>query len=130
MYNYIIFFFLFNLSNYLHIKNTKCKTSDYRVWTLNYFHHIISVYGIFGSILFGNHLLHFLALIFVLILWKFYDNRCPLTLWFNEDCNIDEGEQFYDLLQPITRLLNYDLRYMVIFLLLIYDLYFIIKSKY
>lgn len=131
MINIILFIYLVLLSYYLQKNNTKCYSKKKTTYIYNFIHHILSVYGVFGSILFKNYLFHLISLLGIMILWQFYNNRCPLTVIYNKDCKIDIETKFYDINNYLSEKINIPLRYPIIILIIIYDIINILKyNKY
>ena len=56
-------------------------------YAISFVHHIISIYGAIGGIMFGYHKLHLFFLFIVLCGWTYF-GRCPLTIWYNNVSNI------------------------------------------
>ena len=64
--------------------------SNRSIWSdiISFIHHILSIYGILGSILFGYHKEHLLFLVSVLIGWAVF-GKCIFTIWYEKLCDID-----------------------------------------
>ena len=122
MINIILFILLVLLSYCLQKNNTNCYSKKKSTYIYNFIHHIISVYGIFGSILFKNYLFHLISIFSIMILWQLYNNRCPLTLIYNKDCNINIDIGFYDIIKYLSEKINIPLRYPILIGIIIYDI--------
>lgn len=64
------------------------------------FHHFISIYIYIGGFIF-NPKYHLLFVVFVISHWSLNNNRCEITIVTNQECGIDESNQFQDFLQTL-----------------------------
>ena len=115
----------------------KCnKTNEVLSNIVSFIHNIGSMYITFGSLLFGHYVLHFIALILILLSWYIsnkIDNKkvsCIITQIYNRLCGFDEGRHFHDLnyyiFNRILGIQNYSIGlYLCIVLYDLYHLYFI-----
>ena len=70
----IILFILLTLLQ-IYFDNTKCEDKSGRI--LLYIHHLLSIYLMFGSILFGYYKIHLMIVIISLLVhYKFFE--CPI----------------------------------------------------
>jgi len=65
------------------VKYTNCKNVGGEFLLI--FHHIVSVYGYFGWLLF-NPIYHLILCVLALIHWKLNNDRCELTIINNRFC--------------------------------------------
>jgi hypothetical protein len=104
-----------------------CNTPKSKVLLL--FHHVVSVYIIFGCFLF-NPLYHLVFVCIVLAHWKLNNNRCEITLITNRECGIDEKTQFQDFLQTLNISKQYpNIHWLLLPILGLVDIYRISKNK-
>lgn len=96
---------------------------------ISFIHHIVSLYGILGSILFGNHKEHFIFLIIVLFGWAIF-GECVLTIWYEKICDITPNSKrsHLDILSRIVETifqieLSKPIILMSVFGLMLYDVY-------
>ncbi len=75
------------------VRYTNCKSVKGDIFLI--FHHMISVYGYFGWLLF-NPLYHLILCVLVLIHWKLNNDRCELTIINNRLCGNEKSVVFYD----------------------------------
>ena len=61
------------------------------------FHHIMSVYLIFGSILFGFYKIHFIIALITIGVWIKGQFYCVITKTYNKMININPNETFKDI---------------------------------
>ncbi len=96
---------------------------------MNYLHHVLSVYTIFGSFLFGYHKTHIILTITIIFIRSLYNFRCPITLIYNRICDINIETEFNDILSVV---LPKNIRHSdftsIISLIILYDLFFIFKT--
>ena len=87
------------------------------------FHHMISIYILFGGILF-HPLYHALFCIGILIHWYSNNNRCEITIITNRECGIDIATQFKDYLQTLGISKLYpNIHWFLLPLLILVDIY-------
>ena len=106
---------------------TKKMKTPYCILVL-FFHHIISIYAMFGSLIFGYHLIHFIFLIITCLLFLYY-KRCFLTIYTNNICNISQKNTFQSFGNHISKTENQVIlltKSYVLFILM-YDLYHIVS---
>ena len=88
---------------------------------------MIGIYIWIGSLLFGNHLIHFIFVLVAIILF-IINNGCFLTDWTNEICEFDKNMLFKSWINIIFG--NKNAKSIYIFLIniiILYDLYYINK---
>ena len=75
-------------------------------------HHIINVFAQFGWMSNNKYILYLYLTtpLIVLLHWKTNNNKCALTEYVNNQCNIKSGEYFRDMwfLIGVKKLKNYD----------------------
>ena len=80
-----IFFILTIISYSIHLNTKpKCKNDESIIHFMNYLHHVLSVYTIVGSFLFGYHKTHIIISIIIIFVRSLYNFRCPVTLVYNQ----------------------------------------------
>ena len=93
-------------------------------------HHIFNIYLVFGSILFKHYWLHLLIVILSLAFHVFYC-KCPITEYSNYLSNQDKNVPIVTFLNHLLQIYNSKsikkYYYTLIFMIILYDLYFIIK---
>ena len=80
-------------------------------------HHIINVFAQFGWLSNNKYVLYFYLIVPVIVLlhWKTNDNKCIMTEYVNDQCNIEKGTYFRDFLflTGVKKLKNYDMGHKV-----------------
>ena len=93
------------------------------------FHHFLSNYATFGSLIFGYHKIHLIILLTIGFLWfNSKDYTCPITMYCNKQTGQEDLKIFKDLNYHIVKLFNLNISYILV-LLICYDLYFIFKNN-
>lgn len=124
----IALFILLTLVSYLvDISSLKCNVQDTRIEILRYLHHIISVYGCFGSIIFGDYTFHLLFTLCVWAGWKLIQQQtgreqCFMTLMINKICGFKEEEGFHDLNWFLFKSKLY-------YVIMVFDVLMILKTR-
>ena len=97
LYKFLFFCLLISLSYGIEQNFSEpCKEKTMANQTLSVGHHILSCYNYFGSFIFGSHQIHLLVLGLTIIVFNFY-GRCPLTIYYNRSCEINEKQRFKDI---------------------------------
>ena len=91
---------------------------------LLFIHHIISIYGFLGGILF-NPFYHLLAIISVGIYRYFNEWNCPITILTHNLCKFKKTDLFRDFLYFINDKGNF----IYMFIIILYDIYRIYTEK-
>ena len=128
----IIFILLVLFESFIDPDINLCSRLDGKL--LLFTHHILSIYILTGTILLGNPLVHFLISITTVLLWIKY-SRCVTTIYNNKLCNFDSNYQFKNFFYHIRNLMKAnhfaaEAFIFKIFLLLIFDLYLILKENF
>ena len=93
-------------------------------------HHIFNIYIVFGSILFKHYWLHLLIVIISLTFHVFY-GKCSITEYSNYLSNQDKNVPMVTFLNHLLQIYNSKsikkYYYTLIFMIILYDLYFIIN---
>lgn len=93
--------------HYMNCRNT-IKTNSVLL-----IHHIINIFAQFGWMCDNKYILYayLFAPLIVLMHWKTNDNKCVLTQYVNDNCNIDQKVYFRDIwwFLGIKKLKKYDL---------------------
>lgn len=120
--NFVIFFLSGILSFILeHQIKSGCKES-FLTLSISLLHNYVSIYLVFGSVLFGYHFIHLLSLCIVVILWNF-DKMCILTTYYNNLCGISSTRPFHDVFFLINQKLKIPhLRYLLASIVALYDI--------
>ena len=118
MKNIYIYILISLLQYILDICQYPCSTITGNILLL--FHHFIGIYLFIGGFLFNNYY-HLLFLIGVIIHWITNNNRCEITIITNKYCNYDEKKKFNDFPNMIN--IDKNLYWLILFILLIYDIY-------
>ena len=126
-----IFFILTIISYSIHLNTEpKCKSDESIIHLMNYLHHVLSVYTILGSFLFGHHKTHIIIIIIVVLARSLYNFRCPVTLLYNKLCDIPMETRFHDILSVILpKNIKHGDFTSLIGLVILYDLYYIKTFK-
>lgn len=103
---------------------TKCKHVGGEVFLL--FHHMVSVYGYFGWLLF-NPLYHLILCVLILTHWKLNNDRCELTIINNRLCGNDESVIFHDFFK-MSNVFGIHPGY-VVGVLMVYDIVWIYNNR-
>lgn len=128
--NIILFLIIFIIQvNYDYILH-KCQNSYGKNFIV--IHHFINIYMILGSVLFGNYILHLIVIIIGLISHKIY-GKCFITKYTNEICfKEDNNYPLITLTNHLTGIYEQskvnNSYYIVLLLIIIYDLYYINKE--
>jgi len=130
MNNQYIFFILTIISYSIHINaEPKCKSDESIIHLMNYLHHVLSVYTIFGSFLFGYHKTHIILTITIIFIRSLYNFRCPITLIYNRICDINIETEFNDILSVVLpKNIRHNDFTSITSLIILYDLFFIFKT--
>ena len=95
-------------------------------------HHVFNIYLVFGSILFKHYWLHLVVVILSLAVHVFY-GKCPITEYSNYLSNQDKNVPMVTFLNHLLQIYNSKsikkYYYTLIFMIILYDLYFIMKLK-
>jgi hypothetical protein len=126
-----IFLFIVLLSVTLDNTYFQCFTPSFYTFFNNFFHHILSMYLWFGSLIFGHYKLHLLFLATVLSFQYFYGWKCVITLEYNKACSFTKDEHHKDVIFFLGNLMPLNFPYYkLIVLLVLYDVYsLLINSK-
>ena len=121
------FILLTIVSYFIDIGTLKCDVKDTRVEILRYLHHVMAVYGYFGSLFFGNYVFHLFYMLTLWAGWKVIQYRtgreqCFVTLLVNKMCGFKEEEGFHDL---NWLLFNSKLYYLIF----VFDIFMILKTR-
>lgn len=103
------FFLLAGFVSYLFEKQTKSRCNE-TLFTraISLFHNYGSIYLVFGSLLFGHHLVHLCSLIITVSLWCVdKDGMCPITAYYNNLCNISPKRPFHDVFYLMNQYLKF-----------------------
>jgi hypothetical protein len=129
----ILFFLVVSFSHLIDCSREKCKNLDFNTKFNNLFHHFLSNYSWFGSIIFGYHEIHLIFILMVFTGWKLLGDKCFITLNYNESCGYDKNKGFDDLFSNIYKVLGID-NYIdngyhtIMKSLILYDILMIIKK--
>lgn len=120
----ILIFILLIILQYLLDNN---KNKNLYILLLIIIHHIINIYVIYGSILFGYYKIHVIIVLIGFLIHLFY-RRCPITIYTNKLSNNNEKKKFETFLNHIINFfnLNIDIKlvyYTLLIIIIIYDLY-------
>ena len=118
-------FLVAGVFSYLLERQTKSRCKEtFLTHTISLLHNYGSIYLIFGSLLFGHHLLHLCALIFTVSLWYILeDGMCPITTYYNNLCKISPTRPFHDVFYLANQYLNIPyFREILVFTVVLYDL--------
>ena len=97
VYIYILLFLIQYLNDIF--TNKICNSLKGDLFLL--FHHLVSIYILFGGLLFNKYL-HGLFIIIVLIHWLTNNNKCELTQITNRYCGYQENKPFYDIIYTLS----------------------------
>ena len=95
-----------------------CETMKGEIYL--FIHHIISIYIIFGGILF-NPLYHLIVIILVLIHWFTNNNVCEISTITNNHCQFKETKKFRDIFYFAN--INKNTLYLLLIIIIGYDIY-------
>lgn len=130
IYKYIIYILLSFLSFFLHYNSYTSynkKKITLKIIIIEFLHSFISIYLYFGSLLFGYYEIHTIIIILLLIMWKFFKGKCPITIYINNEMNQDKNTRFRDIGYHIEKQTNINF-YIIIMIILFYNIYNIIKN--
>lgn len=100
----IIFIFLILISffNDLKLEKTKrCVSMNKQVLFILFFHHVISIYGLFGWMLSSLNLVRLYVIsIPVLILYWIIVKDCQISVYTNQICKWESDYKFYHIFKP------------------------------
>jgi hypothetical protein len=128
MSNYLLFFLLIISSIIIERSIVKCKKETILPTIIQLLHHIVSIYLIFGSIIFGLHKIHLTIIIFILTL-HFVNKGCILTHIYNDLCKLKKSHNFITIYDGLLYKLGYTISIIptlfIIVLVILYDIYMI-----
>ena len=113
-------------------ENVFLKNCNKNVYTylISLFHHIGSMYIIFGSLFFQNYFIHLIIVVITVSLWKVFNNRCILTVYYNKLCNLPKSYPHKDLVYFMNKFFNIkNLHYYIAFTIITYDIVMIIHNN-
>ena len=85
---------------------------------------------IFGSLFFQNYFIHLIIVVVTVSLWKVFNNRCILTVYYNKLCNLPRSYSHKDLVYFMNEFLKIkNLHYYIAFSIITYDIVMIIHNK-
>ena len=107
-----------------------CKEATLFTSLYGVLHIILSLYIGFGSLFFGYYKIHLSLILFILVTWIFFNNKCYLQIKYNEFCKLDKQAPFKDIqnifFQRVLGLKNKMYKWIIILLIILYDLYHIL----
>ena len=127
----IILFLILVIISFLY-ENLYLKNCNKTLYTyfVSLLHHIGSIYVIFGSVFFNNYIFHVLIVIFIVLLWKIFNGRCIITLYYNKLCGLPKKSNHKDILYFINSIINVkNFHYYVAGIVVIFDLFMILRNN-
>lgn len=122
MLRFLIFFVSVCLQIGLDNNINKCKNSKGRL--LLAIHHIMQIYSLFGSVVFGYHKLHIISLLIALVV-HYVNGKCFITTLHDKLCHFNNS-RLETFLNHILRVLKIEYKpiiyYGMLVLVLIYDI--------
>lgn len=128
-YKIAIFVFLILLEAYFDPYIKQCDSLYGKFLML--VHHFLSIFTTIFSLLFGFHLFHF-CFVFMSTFLFVRNYGCVLSFYHNNICNIDKWTKFPSWLHNLSKTLNFNEMFLVVFInsiVMIYDLYMIFFIK-
>ncbi len=127
----IFLFLLLGTTSFILERRSKSGCNEtYYTLLISFLHNLGSIYIVFGSLLFGYYLLHLLICIIVVVLWKII-KMCPVTIYYNELCNIKKDRPFHDIFYMINKTMKIPyLRYITIIIVSLYDIKNILRLNF
>ena len=128
----IILFIIISIISFLY-ENLYLKNCNKTLYTyfISLLHHIGSIYVIFGSIFFKNYLFHLLFVIFIVLLWKIFNGRCIITLYYNKLCGLPKKSNHKDIVYLISKVINVkNFHYYVAGSVVIFDFIMILRNRF
>lgn len=104
------------------------KKEDISINLMHILHHFLSNYLFFGSLIFGYYKYHLLIIAVAVIHWLLNDDKCIITLIYNKSCGFKASMRHRDIAYHIQELINLDV-FVMLFIIVLYDVYMIYKSK-
>lgn len=126
MREYIIFLFLL-LADCAYDDNFyKCKTISGNVFLIG--HHILDLYRWFGSFLFPYYLVHFVIVSSFVIGWHLF-GLCVLVSAVNKICGLHKDCPWKSIMKNLVHKTGGGdkVEFLITYMILAYDLYFILK---
>ena len=118
----LIFFILVCLQIGLDNNMKKCKNIKGRL--LLALHHILQIYSLFGSVVFGYHKLHIISLLIAIVV-HYVNGKCFITVLHDKLCHFKDS-RLETFLNHILRVLKIEYKsfiyYGLLILVLIYDI--------
>lgn len=127
-YGLIIFIVLYCIELYLDDMFFSCES--FRGKLVIFIHHIITVYGVFGSLLFGYYFIHIIFTIIIITGFILYED-CILNIYTNLLCNFEKDTPIKNYLYYVSKTLDVNkINVLFIFKIVIitYDAYMISKG--
>ena len=125
--NLIIYFFISIVSFLYDQSTTNCKTISLYTYINSFFHHLISSYLWFGSLIFGNYKTHLVVVLLVLFGWQ-YNGGCIITHMYNKACGIKKSNNHKDITYNFLNKTGITY-YQLISIVILFDTYFSLISK-
>lgn len=73
-----------------------CNQHSIKLDMVNLFHHFISIYLWFGTLILGHPEIHLIYVIIIIVGWKYFGN-CIISDWYNKACQLDKNKNHRDL---------------------------------
>ena len=90
---YILIVFISFTVNKIH---DDCIHPSIKVDAVNLFHHFVSIYSWFGTLILGHPEIHLIYVIIIISGWKYFGN-CIISDWYNNVCQLDKRKNHRDL---------------------------------
>jgi len=119
--NWLIFLLLTLFFHSLTKKYNKCNDPSLINYLLLLLHDSVFVYFVFGSLIFGNHLIHTIFLLLTLLNWYIL-GKCIITIINNYSCKNDYDTKYFNIVTVLTNN-NVMFIYIFSFLAIVYNLF-------
>jgi len=126
----ILYLVLVIISFSLERKNVKCNKETLQTILISLTHHFFSVYIYFGTFIFKFYKFNLLVIFVTILGWLVNRNRCFLTLYYNQLCDIPPEQSFYDITYEVNKILKLkNLHYYILAIIMIYNIYMLLPKK-
>lgn len=107
-----------------------CQNQPLYTMFISIIHHILSIYIYIGTFIFNFYIFNIIIVILTIIGWISYNNRCFLSIYYNNLCDIPEEVYFHDIINLMYELLPFEnFHYYILIMVLLYNFYFLYVAK-
>ena len=97
MYKKLIIYIIIVILSFTNDKiHSECVNPSIKVDAVSLFHHFISIYSWFGTLIFGYPEIHLLYVLIIITGWHFFGN-CIISEWYNNACKLNKNKNHKDI---------------------------------